>query len=53
VHKLFLFLILYSFFRKRNRNRKNNVKAEQSTQNGTVEETTLPSTISIQVSNFR
>lgn len=41
----------YNFsFRKRNRNRKNSVKVEQSTVNGTVEETTLPSTISIQVS---
>lgn len=52
MHKLLWFLNYYSFCRKRNRNRKNNVKAEQSTENGTVEETTLPSTISIQVSNF-
>lgn len=42
--------MLCLFYRKRNRNRKNSVKAEQSTQNGAVEETTLPSTISIQVS---
>lgn len=34
--------------KKRNRNRKNNVKAEQTNENGTVEETTLPSSISIQ-----
>ncbi|VVC32295.1 Myristoyl-CoA:protein N-myristoyltransferase,Myristoyl-CoA:protein N- [Cinara cedri] len=34
--------------KKRNRNRKNSVKAEQTSRNGTVEETTLPSTISIQ-----
>lgn len=44
--------MLYSFSRKRNRNRKNSVKAEQSAVNGAVEETTLPSTISIQVSTF-
>ncbi|XP_050545821.1 glycylpeptide N-tetradecanoyltransferase 1 [Daktulosphaira vitifoliae] len=34
--------------KKRNKNRKTNIKAEQSTQNGTVEEAALPSTISIQ-----
>jgi len=42
---------MYLFSRKRNRNRKNNAKAEPSAMNGGVEETNLPS-LSIQVSTY-